>query len=47
MRVLLMSTPYPLEENPIPPLSLSYLAAVLQSEGIEVQILDLSPQNQG
>ncbi len=41
MRVLLMSTPYPLEENPIPPLSLSYLAAVLQSEGIEVQILDL------
>jgi anaerobic magnesium-protoporphyrin IX monomethyl ester cyclase len=41
MRVLLMSTPYPLEENPIPPLSLSYLAAALQSEGIEVQILDL------
>ena len=41
MRVLLMSTPYPLEENPIPPLSLSYLAAVLQREGIEVQILDL------
>ena len=41
MRVLLMSTPYPLEENPIPPLSLSYLAAMLQSEGIEVQILDL------
>jgi len=41
MRVLLMSTPYPLEENPLPPLSLSYLAAVLQSEGIEVQILDL------
>ena len=41
MRVLLMSTPYPLEENPIPPLSLSYLAAVLQREDIEVQILDL------
>jgi len=41
MRVLLMSTPYPLEENPIPPLSLSYLAGVLQREGIEVQILDL------
>jgi len=41
MRVLLMSTPYPIEENPIPPLSLSYLAAVLQREGIEVQILDL------
>ncbi|MFQ5925305.1 MAG: B12-binding domain-containing radical SAM protein [Dehalococcoidia bacterium] len=41
MRVLLMSTPYPLEENPIPPLALSYLAGVLQREGIEVQILDL------
>ncbi|TET40650.1 MAG: radical SAM protein [Dehalococcoidia bacterium] len=41
MRVLLMSTPYPLEENPIPPLSLSYLAGVLQREGIEIQILDL------
>jgi len=41
MRVLLMSTPYPLEENPIPPLSLSYLAAVLQKEDIEVEILDL------
>ena len=24
MRVLLLSTPYPLEENPIPPLSLTY-----------------------
>ena len=41
MRVLLISTPYPLEENPIPSLSLSYLAAVLQKEGIEVQMLDL------
>jgi radical SAM superfamily enzyme YgiQ (UPF0313 family) len=41
MRVLLISTPYPLEENPIPSLSLSYLAGVLQSEGIEVQMLDL------
>ena len=41
MRVLLISTPYPLEENPIPSLSLSYLAGVLQREGIEVQILDL------
>lgn len=41
MRVLLMSTPYPLEENPIPPLSLSYLAAVLQEEDVEVEILDL------
>ncbi len=40
MRVLLMSTPYPLEENPIPPLSLSYLAAVLRDAGVEVRILD-------
>jgi anaerobic magnesium-protoporphyrin IX monomethyl ester cyclase len=40
MRVLLLSTPYPLEENPIPPLSLAYLAAALQQEGIEVQIID-------
>jgi anaerobic magnesium-protoporphyrin IX monomethyl ester cyclase len=40
MRVLLLSTPYPLAENPIPPLSLAYLAAVLQKEGIEVQIMD-------
>ena len=40
MRVLLMSTPYPLEENPIPPLSLAYLAAVLRNAGVEVQILD-------
>ena len=40
MRVLLMSTPYPLAENPIPPLSLSYLAAVLRNAGVEVQILD-------
>ncbi len=40
MRVLLMSTPYPLEENPIPPLSLAYLAAVLREEGFEVEILD-------
>lgn len=41
MRVLFICTPYPLEEFPMPPLSLSYLAAVLQREGIEVQILDL------
>ncbi len=40
MRVMLLSTPYPLEENPIPPLSLAYLAAALQKEGIEVQIMD-------
>ena len=41
MRVLFICTPYPLEEFPMPSLSLSYLAAVLQREDIEVQILDL------
>ena len=41
MRVLLINTPHPLEENPVLPLSLSYLAAALQREGIEVEILDL------
>ena len=40
MRVLLLSTPHPLEESPLPPLSLSYLAGVLKQEGIEVKILD-------
>ena len=40
MRVLLLSTPHPLEESPLPPLSLSYLAGVLAQDGIEVKILD-------
>ncbi len=40
MRVLLLSTPHPLEESPLPPLSLSYLASVLIKDGIEVRILD-------
>lgn len=40
MRVLLISTAHPLEENPLPPLSLAYLAAVLESNGVEVQVLD-------
>jgi radical SAM superfamily enzyme YgiQ (UPF0313 family) len=40
MRVLLLSTPHPLEESPLPPLSLSYLAGVLIRAGIEVRILD-------
>ena len=40
MRVLLLSTPHPLEESPLPPLSLSYLAAVLAQEGVQVRILD-------
>ncbi len=37
---MLLSTPHPLEESPLPPLSLSYLAAVLAQEGIQVRILD-------
>jgi anaerobic magnesium-protoporphyrin IX monomethyl ester cyclase len=40
MRVLLLSTPHTLEESPLPPLSLSYLASALDKEGIEVKILD-------
>jgi anaerobic magnesium-protoporphyrin IX monomethyl ester cyclase len=40
LRVLLISTACPLEENPLPPLSLTYLASVLERENIEVQILD-------
>ncbi len=40
MRVLLISTAHPLEENPLPPLSLTYLAAVLEGNGVEVQVLD-------
>jgi len=40
MRVLLLSAPHPLEESPLPPLSLSYLAGVLAQEDIEVKILD-------
>ena len=40
-RVLLINTPYPLDEHPMPSLSLSYLGAVLQREGVEVEVLDL------
>jgi len=40
LRVLLISTACPLEENPLPPLSLAYLAGVLERDKIEVQILD-------
>jgi len=40
MRVLLLSTPHPLEESPLPPLSLSYLASVLHKEAVDVKILD-------
>ncbi len=41
MRVLFITTPYSVEEHPMPPLSLSYLASVLLAQGIEVEILDL------
>jgi len=40
LRVLLISTPYPREENPLPPLSLTYLAGALEREGVDVQIMD-------
>jgi len=40
LRVLLVSTPHPLEEAPLPPLSLAYLAASLEQHGIDVEILD-------
>lgn len=40
MRILLISTAHPLDENPLPPLSLAYLAGALERDGFEVQILD-------
>lgn len=40
MRVLLLSTPYPLSESVTPPLGLAYIGACLEQEGVDVQILD-------
>lgn len=40
-RVLLINTPYPYEECPVPPLGLAYLAGILRREKVEVRILDL------
>src|SRR4030042_1153841 len=40
LRILLLSPPHPLEESPLPPLSLSYLAGALKQERTEVKILD-------
>jgi anaerobic magnesium-protoporphyrin IX monomethyl ester cyclase len=40
-RVLLINTPYPYEECPVPPLGLAYLAGILRREKAEVRILDL------
>ncbi len=41
MRVLLINPYYPISETPSPPLGLAFLAAVLETAGIDVQILDL------
>jgi radical SAM superfamily enzyme YgiQ (UPF0313 family) len=41
MRTLLISPPYPLTEWPNIPLGLSHIAAVLEKNGIEVEVLDL------
>jgi len=40
-RVLLINTPYPYSECPVPPLGLAYLAGILRREQAEVRILDL------
>jgi anaerobic magnesium-protoporphyrin IX monomethyl ester cyclase len=40
MRTLLINTPYPTSEIPQIPMGLSYIAAVLEKVGIEVQVLD-------
>ena len=40
-RVLLINPPYPLSETPSPPLSLAYLAGMLEATGVTVRILDL------
>ncbi len=41
MRTLLINTPYPFTECPTIPLGLTYLAAVLEDRGFEVDILDM------
>jgi anaerobic magnesium-protoporphyrin IX monomethyl ester cyclase len=41
MRTLLINPPYPFTEWPNMPLGLSYVAAVLEKNGVEVQVLDL------
>ena len=40
MKVLLVNVPYPFNEGPTIPIGLCYLAAVLEKEGFEVEILD-------
>ena len=41
MRVLLINPYYPISETPSPPLGLAFLAAALETAGVEVKILDL------
>jgi anaerobic magnesium-protoporphyrin IX monomethyl ester cyclase len=41
MRTLLVNPPYPFTEWPNMPLGLSYIAAVLEKNGVEVKVLDL------
>jgi len=41
MRTLLINPPYPFTEWPNMPLGLSYIAAVLEQNGVEVKVLDL------
>jgi radical SAM superfamily enzyme YgiQ (UPF0313 family) len=41
MRTLLINPPYPFTEWPNMPLGLSYIAAVLEKNGVEVKVLDL------
>lgn len=41
MRTLLINVPYPFEEWPTLPLGLTYLAAVLEKNGYEVEFLDM------
>ena len=40
MRVALVATPYPLEENPSPPLGVTYVAAAFVAAGADVRIFD-------
>ena len=40
MRALLINTTYPSSEFPTIPLGLAYVAALLEKEGVEVQVQD-------
>jgi len=44
MRILLINPFYPISETPSPPLGLAYLAAALETAGMEVRVLDLVVQ---